>query len=266
MTAYNREEYIGQAIESVLSSSYTNFELIVVDDGSRDGTVGIARELAAKDHRIKVFVNEKNLTDYPNRNKAASYATGKYLKYVDSDDILYPFGLELMVYRMECHPEAALGLAKRGLPDRPFPVLLAPRESYYLNFMKQVFLFTNAPTSAIIRRDQFEEIGGFSGVNQFGDYECWLRMAARYPVVLMEGDVSWDRDHAGSEKNKDDIFFKSRLRYEITKTALTDAKNPLPEVEKQIALKRLRDDYKKFIIASVLKGDIKKGLSLVNSI
>ena len=266
MTAFNREQYIGQAIESVLSSSYTNFELIVVDDVSSDGTVEIARNLATRDSRIKVFVNENNLTDYPNRNKAASYAAGKYLKYVDSDDVLYPFGLEMMVHRMESHPEAAVGLAKRGLSDRAFPVLLQPAESYELNFVKQVFLFTNAPTSVIIRRDRFEEAGGFSGVNQFGDYECWLRMAASFPIVLMEGDVSWDRDHAGAEKNKDDIFFKSKLRYSITKAALTSSNNPLPGAATQAALKRLREDYKRFIISRVLKGDIKKGLSLVNSI
>ena len=266
MTAYNREAFIGQAIESVLSSSYTNFELIVVDDVSRDGTVQIAREMAARDKRVKVYVNDKNLTDYPNRNKAASYANGKYLKYVDSDDILYPYGLEMMVYRMECHPEAAVGLAKRGFSDRPFPVFLQPRESYYMNFMQQVFLFVNAPTSAIIRRDRFEEAGGFSGVNQFGDYEFWLKMAAHYPILLMEGDVSWDRDHPGSEKNKDDIFFKTRLWYSITKAALTNENNPLPEEVTQIALKRLRSDYKKFIVSSVLRGNIRKGLSLVNSI
>ena len=266
MTAYNREAFIGQAIESVLASTYTNFELIVVDDVSSDGTVGIARELAESDKRIKVFVNEANLTDYPNRNKAASYATGKYLKYVDSDDILYPFGLEMMVYRMECHPEAAVGLAKRGLSDRPFPVLLQPRESFYLNFVEEFYLFSNAPTSAIINRKLFYDIGCFSGVNQFGDYEFWLRIAARFPILLMEGDISWDRDHEGSEKNKDDIFFKNKLRYQITKQALQNSNNPLREQEKQIALKRARDGYRKFIISRMLKGDIKKGLSLINSI
>ncbi len=70
MTAYNREHYITEAIESVLASTYQNWELIIVDDGSKDDTVSIAKSYAAEDARIKVHVNEKNLGDYPNRNRA----------------------------------------------------------------------------------------------------------------------------------------------------------------------------------------------------
>ena len=79
MTAYNREKYIGEAIESVLASSYTNFELLIVDDGSKDNTITIAQSFEQKDSRIKVYINKKNLGDYPNRNYAASLATGKYI-------------------------------------------------------------------------------------------------------------------------------------------------------------------------------------------
>src|ERR1041384_7268362 len=94
MTAYNREDYIAEAIESVLASTYTNFELIIVDDCSSDNTVAIAKEYKAKDKRIKVYVNEKNLGDYPNRNKAASYANGDFLMYVDSDDKILTDGIQ----------------------------------------------------------------------------------------------------------------------------------------------------------------------------
>jgi glycosyltransferase involved in cell wall biosynthesis len=83
MTSYNRQDYIAEAIESVLNSKYQNFELIIVDDGSKDQTVKIAQEFAEKDKRIRLYINEKNLGDYGNRNKAASYATGKYIKYLD---------------------------------------------------------------------------------------------------------------------------------------------------------------------------------------
>src|SRR5690349_18425307 len=106
MTSYNREKYIAEAIESVLASSYKNFELIIVDDCSRDKTVAIAKEYAAKDGRVKVFVNEKNLGDYPNRNQAASYAKGKYIKFLDADDLIYHYGLDVMVNYMERFPQA----------------------------------------------------------------------------------------------------------------------------------------------------------------
>src|SRR5664279_4015758 len=89
MTAYNREKYIAEAIESVLSSTYTNFELIIVDDGSKDNTVNIARRYELQDSRIKVYINTTNLGDYPNRNHAAGFAIGKYIKYIDADDAIY---------------------------------------------------------------------------------------------------------------------------------------------------------------------------------
>ena len=77
MTAYNREKYIAEAIESVLASTYTFFELIIVDDCSTDNTVLIAKSYQERDPRIKLFVNKQNLGDYPNRNVAASFASGE---------------------------------------------------------------------------------------------------------------------------------------------------------------------------------------------
>ena len=110
MTAYNRANYIALAIQSVLNSTYTNFELIIVDDRSSDNTLEIAKQFGITDDRIKIYSNEINLGDYPNRNKAAGYASGKYLKYVDADDYIYPFGLEILVTSMENFPDAAWGL------------------------------------------------------------------------------------------------------------------------------------------------------------
>jgi glycosyltransferase involved in cell wall biosynthesis len=74
MTSFNREKYIAEAIESVLASTYKDFELIIVDDVSTDATVAIAEKYAKQDGRIKVYKNQNNLGDYKNRNRAASYA------------------------------------------------------------------------------------------------------------------------------------------------------------------------------------------------
>ncbi len=93
MTAYNREQYVGEEIESVLSSTYRDFELIVADDCSTDSTVDIVRQYARSDDRITLIVSETNLGDYPNRNRVASHAKGEYLKYVDSDHVIYPQGM-----------------------------------------------------------------------------------------------------------------------------------------------------------------------------
>jgi len=110
ITVFNRENYIAECIDSVLVSSYQNWEIIIVDDHSTDNSVSIAREYEEKDKRISVYVNEKNLGDYPNRNKVASFAKGKYIKYLDADDIIYKYSLSLMVDAMEQFPLSNLAL------------------------------------------------------------------------------------------------------------------------------------------------------------
>ena len=199
MTAYNREKYIAGAIESVLVSTYPNFELIVVDDGSKDRTVEIAGAFAAKDPRVKVYLNENNLGDYPNRNKAASHARGVYLKYVDADDYIYPWGLELLVKMMDAFPTAGWGLCSLDQDVRqPFPLLLNPREAYEYNYTGPG-LFHKAPLSSMIRRSVFEEAGGFSAQRMSGDFEMWHRLALKYPVLLMPHGIVWYREHGEQE-------------------------------------------------------------------
>lgn len=237
MTVYNREKFISEAIESVLASHYQNWELIVVDDCSSDKSLEIARDFEKRDARIKVYSNEKNLTDYPNRNRAASYAKGKYIKYLDSDDIIYPYGLSIMVDRMEQFPDAGFGLVKLTFGNGPLPVKLTPLECYTELFLKGNFFFSNAPSSSIIRRDVFERTGGFSGLNQLGDMEYWLKLAATYPVVLIEGYLGFSRDHAGAERYKDSAKEKNRLRNIIITAALNSEHCPLDADSRERALK-----------------------------
>ncbi|MBD3296371.1 MAG: glycosyltransferase [Candidatus Omnitrophica bacterium] len=199
MTAYNREKYIAEAIESVLASTYTNWELIVVDDCSEDRTVEIARSYEAKDPRIKVYVNAKNLGDYPNRNRAAAYAKGKYLKYLDADDKIYPHGLEEMVKTMESFPEAGLGVSQRTADDLiKFPYILSPREVYELEYFKRGVICLG-PTGTIIRSDIFRKLGGFSVQRYLGDREMWLRIAREYAIVKITPDLVFWREHEGQE-------------------------------------------------------------------
>ena len=108
-TCYNREAYIAETIESVLAQTFADFEYIIVDDCSKDGSFEIARSYASKDSRIRLYRNDSNLGDYPNRNKAASYARGKYLKFIDSDDLLYPHALEVCSWYMEKFQNAHAG-------------------------------------------------------------------------------------------------------------------------------------------------------------
>ena len=133
---------------------------IICDDGSMDNTMEIARNFEKIDSRIKVNHNKINLGDYPNRNHAASYANGKYLKYLDSDDVMYYFGLEVMVRFTEMFPAAGFGLGAYPDDNKPFPVFLTPREIYLEHFYKFSH-FDRAPGSGLIKREAFNKIGGF---------------------------------------------------------------------------------------------------------
>src|SRR5688572_2541323 len=103
ITAYNREKYIAASIESVLAQSFEDFELVIVDDCSRDGTLRVAEQYLF-DPRVRIAKNEQNLGDYPNRNRAAKLAQGQYLKFHDSDDLMYPHCLATMVMLLDAEP------------------------------------------------------------------------------------------------------------------------------------------------------------------
>ncbi|NTS43784.1 glycosyltransferase family 2 protein [Flavisolibacter sp. BT320] len=224
MTAYNRQNYIAESIESVLRSTYANFELIIVDDCSGDKTIEIAEQFRQKDKRIKIFVNSLNLGDYLNRNQAASYATGKYLKYVDSDDKLEPDALGKMVAVMEEHPEAGLGINLELNDGSISSRLLNSREAYRCHYFDQPIFFAS-PGLVIFKKECFEAVGGFPEKRMVSDFEMWHKMALAFPVVLIPGNLYWLRQHAGQEVAEQDHYIeeyeKIKIRY------LFSSKSPL---------------------------------------
>ena len=201
MTAFNREDFIAEAIESVLVSSFTDFELIICDDCSKDDTVAIANKYAAIDKRVKVFVNDKNLGDYPNRNKAASLAKGKYLKYLDSDDKLYDFGLAYAVTQMEKYPDSPLGMYCSSEMGNVDSEVWSSEKIIREHFFVKQYL-SMGPTGTIINRKFFVESGGFD--TRFGpasDMFFNIRFASKYPIVLLPSLFFYYRIHEGQEKN-----------------------------------------------------------------
>jgi glycosyltransferase involved in cell wall biosynthesis len=265
MTAYNREKYIAEAIESVMASTYQNWELIIVDDQSKDQTVEIARSYEAKDDRIKVYINEKNLGDYPNRNKAASYAKGKYLKFVDADDMIYPYGLEQLVFYMEQFPDASYGLCSLEQDkSRIFPFQLSPKEAYKRHYFEES-LFHKAPLSAIIKKDAFELVGGFSGKQHLGDFEMWHSLSQKFPVVLMPHGIGWYREHEEQQMNDNlknpFVPFKYLL---LTRGLLKNQQTPLSEELGEKAYTSNERKISKSVLSAFKNHSFHKGLELKN--
>jgi hypothetical protein len=199
VTAYNRERYIAASLESVLAQTFGDFEVIVTDNQSTDGTVEIARQYERLDPRIRVVVNERNLGQFGNRNRAASLATGEFLKYHDSDDLMYPHCLAVMVPLLGAEPRAGFGLTNsRAWPGGPEPMLLTPRDSYRREFLG-LGLFMCGPAGALFRADVFRALGGFEDHGAPSDTIFWMRACARYPVLLLPADLFFYREHPGQE-------------------------------------------------------------------
>lgn len=263
MTSYNREKFIPEAIESVIASTYKNWELIIVDDCSTDLTYEIAKSYKKKDSRIKVYINEKNLGDYPNRNKAASYAQGKYLKYVDADDMIYPYGLEQLVFYMEQFPDAGYGLCSINQDkDYIFPIYLSPYETYKRNYFGQS-IFHKAPLSSIIKKDAFCKLNGFANVRHYGDFEFWHRLSMHFSVVLMPDGIVWYRVSDGQEAAIRKKNPMNNIKTLLTGQSLINSDISPLNIEEKEKISRMYDNKISCSILSAFKHlSITKGLEM----
>ena len=108
MPVYNAEKYLVESIESILNQSLKNFEFIIINDGSKDKSLGIIKKYAKKDKRIILLNNSRNLGLQKTLNKGLEVARGKYVARMDADDISLPKRLEIQFNYMEDHLEIFL--------------------------------------------------------------------------------------------------------------------------------------------------------------
>lgn len=199
ITSYNREEFLGSSIESVLSSHFQDFELLVIDNCSTDASVEVARSYSKLDSRIRVVVNERNLGQFGNRNRAIELVESPFLKYHDSDDLIYPYSLSIMVELLEAEPEAGFTLsAGHYWPGGPCPMLLSPKLAYEREFLGSG-LFHCGPSGALFRTEVLRELGGFPERGAPSDYCFWLNACLHTNVLLVPADLFWYRIHPTQE-------------------------------------------------------------------
>jgi glycosyltransferase involved in cell wall biosynthesis len=108
LPVYNGENFVAEALESVRNQTFTDYELIIADNASTDGTEEICRAFMADDPRIRYYRNEKNLGAAPNFNLSFRYASGRYFKWVSHDDTMEPEFLAKAVAALEANPDAVL--------------------------------------------------------------------------------------------------------------------------------------------------------------
>ena len=253
MTAYNRADYIEAAIESVLGQTFTDFELLVVDDCSTDAT----RELVSQyltDPRVRLELNARNLGDYPNRNHASTLARGEFLKYHDSDDLMYPHCLEVMVAALRAYPQAAFALSASGAwPGGPTPMLLTPKLAYQREYLGSG-LFREGPASALFRTRDFAELGRFPLEGLHSDTLFWAAACAKRSIVLTQADLFYYRIHDRQEMST------ARGAFELAKLEgrlyrVLDAPDcPLDEAEREQARRNLTWGFIKRTVRDLRQG------------
>jgi glycosyltransferase involved in cell wall biosynthesis len=196
---YNAARYVRDAIESVLAQDYSNIEYIIGDDCSTDETWQIVS--GYRDPRIRAYRNETNLREYPNRNKAIGLATGKYLIFIDGDDIIFPHGIGFFVQMMEAFPEAGMAIQKNYYNNILYPALFSPEQTLRNHFYGKFDLLTSSFASDFFRTSPLQE-WKLSTKYISGDEEIRLKFAMHYPVLFVAGWVSWPRETPGQASSK----------------------------------------------------------------
>ncbi len=192
---YNREKTIMRAVQSVLNQTYTNLEVLIIDDGSTDGTADIVREI--QDDRVQYIVLEKNGGASNARNEGVKRATGEWIAFQDSDDSWRPDKLEKQMSYAGAHPEYAMVYGRIAVylehgeiietPCPPWPEIME-------GDMLKTLLARNVIGAPVIlvKRESFLAIGGFDiTYKALEDWEFVIRFSKAYgigflPEILMD--------------------------------------------------------------------------------
>lgn len=196
---WNRPAYLREALESVFAQTFTDYEVIVVDDGSTDETPQVARSFG---ERVRI-VRQKHQGPGAARNRGVEEARGKYIAFLDSDDIWLPRKLALQVAELEKHggvgavASRAEMFGNRGIVLRcPSPV--ATRESLDAEAIFRWQPMIQTPT-VLVDKECFREAGGFDpSLPVAEDLDFWLRLAALRPIRYLPHVLARYRAHPAS--------------------------------------------------------------------
>ncbi len=193
---YNGEIFLDRSIKSVLAQSYTNWELILIDDGSEDNSIQVIKSYA-DDARIKLVKNENNFGIPTTRNKGIAQAKGEYIALLDQDDEWLPEKLEKQVNEFE-KLNRTFGLVYSNLEVRidngklykqkiDIKPDLDRQKNLELMLLKNLI---SSPT-VLIRAEVLQDVGKFDTTILWGgdDYDLWIRIAKKYKFFFLD-DVS----------------------------------------------------------------------------
>jgi glycosyltransferase involved in cell wall biosynthesis len=196
MAAFNHEKYISEAINSVLSQTFQEWELIIVDDCSTDNTVSKIKSYS--DPRIRVFISQHNEGQFATVRKCLEEATGEYIAILNSDDSFHSAKLEKQVRYLENNPAVGAVFSYATLIDDGGKVFYNKSNFYCELFEKDnrdryqwlnYFFYQGnclCHPSVLVRRECHEELGPYKQfLTQLSDFDFWIRLLFRWEIYII---------------------------------------------------------------------------------
>lgn len=222
---YNRAQYILEAIESVLSQDYPNFEVIVVDDGSTDHTAELIGTV--NDSRLR-YIRQQNQGRSSARNRALAIANGDFITFLDSDDLYLPRKIALQVEYLLKHPETGMIYTSAHCIDDDGNMLQHKYEATVSGMIYEQIAFFQPVTitlpTVMTRRQVLDRIGGFDEkMHRFEDTDMWRRISKSYRIDALPVFSCKLRTHDdNSLRNQNPSQIVDALNYYSQKIAKED--------------------------------------------
>ncbi|MEX0996458.1 MAG: glycosyltransferase family A protein [Flavobacteriaceae bacterium] len=191
IAVYNKEQHIGKTVESVLAQTFTDFEIIIVNDGSTDGSEAIIKSF--NDKRIHYYKQE-NQGAAAGRNAAIKKATGPFIALLDADDFWEPKYLEVIKNTLEKYPNehvfaTAVAIETRGKTIKSTYSLgnLEPGMTYIVDYFEASSINTILTSSStVLQKSVFDKIGFYdSSIKSGQDTDLWIRIGLKYKIVFI---------------------------------------------------------------------------------
>lgn len=201
IATYNRAAYLREALDSVLGQSYHDFEVVVIDDGSTDGSTELLRDYQRRyPDKIRHFWHEGRINKGTSSslNAAIEQSGGRYLAWLDSDDVWFPDKLAKQMSHIESQPALGMVYGYAVVIDENgtrFPGLIGGDVSRDA-FRQLVIGNAICPSTVLMRRACLDDVGWFNEGVIYHDWELFIRIAARYPIGFISEPLAFYRIHA----------------------------------------------------------------------
>jgi glycosyltransferase involved in cell wall biosynthesis len=261
MPVLNGERYIAEAIGSIAAQTYRDFELIVVDDGSTDGTAACVEAFRDK-LALKYVKHTQNQGIARSVNDGLRHSSGEFVAFLDHDDRWLPDFLETQVAYLESHPDVTMVHADHQIIDTDGKVVCESvglwdgkdRPSGYIfpQLFQQSFIVGN---SVLIRKPCLEELGGFDERLRFGDYHLWMRMALKHKIDYVSRPLTQYRQHVSQHSRAAAVVRpEDSLAIEVTQKILAEYPEARAQLGKTVIRRRFASEYFDLAYSSFLAG------------